>query len=80
MRLLLVVCGITVVACVGATEPSRDFHCLYPGDTVGVVEFHDANRVTTSCTFIVQKALECDDAINSRILFHAKDCVVGQKA
>jgi hypothetical protein len=64
MRLVLLV---ALGGCVSATAP-RDYHCVYPGDTVGVIQ------IGTSCTFIVQKQQECSDAINSRILFHAKDC------
>lgn len=73
----LVFALVAVVACVSATEP-RNFHCFYVGDTVGVIEFHDPNHMTTACTFIVQKVTECSDRIDSRVLFHAKDCIVGQ--
>lgn len=68
-KILGLVAAVALLACVGPTEPWRDFHCVYPGDTVGVIQFGKA-----SCTFIVQKAKECSDAINSRVLFHAKDC------
>lgn len=78
--LLLLVTACALAACVSPTEPWRDFHCLYPGDTVGVVEVVDTERVVTSCVFIVQKTKECADAINSRVLFRAKDCVVGAAA
>lgn len=68
-----------ILACVGPTGPQRDFHCLYPGDTVGVIAFHDDRRIITSCTYIVQKELECRPEIDARRLFHAGDCVVGTK-
>lgn len=79
MRLIVFLVAVAgLAACVSATEP-RNFHCLYAGDTVGVVAFHDSANVITSCTFIVQKDMECDPAIDSRRLFHASDCVVGTK-
>lgn len=68
-----------ILACVGPTGPQRDVHCLYPGDTVGVIAFHNEHQIITSCTFIVQKELECRPEIDSRILFHARDCIVGTK-
>lgn len=67
-----------LVACVGITEP-RDFHCLYAGDTVGVIAFHDEAKIITSCTWVIQKELECRPEIDSRRLFHASDCRVGAK-
>jgi hypothetical protein len=69
---------VSLVACVEYTAP-RDFHCLYPGDTVGVVAIHP-NGIITSCTWVIQKVEECRDDIDSHVLFHASDCIVGSKA
>lgn len=77
-KLIMLAALVAAVACVhGPTGPDR--HCLYPGDTVGVVSFHDTNKIITSCTYIVQKEAECRPEIDSRQLIHASDCVVGTK-
>lgn len=71
--------AIAAVACVGATDPQRDpIHCLYPGDTIGVLPFATtADSVITKCIWILETKNRCYVGVVERVPSSA--CVVGQK-
>lgn len=75
MRLLLVVCGVTVVACVGATEPNQP-NCFYRGDTIAY-SVVSLDHIAIVCDWTVATTTQC--FTHPAVTYGQRDCKEGEK-
>lgn len=80
-QILLLLTAVTLVACIGATDPNADrLHCLYPGDTIGLVApLHPSDSTVIACIWALEIKTRCYVGEVTRLSQATTPCIEGEK-